>query len=146
MKLRHILVIMAGSALVLWSLASCDLLGGTTIDQRVSNFQSDLNTSTRTNVYNDFHPTQTTQYNALKDPATVGFNTTYPPPGPSYSLSIVDKSNTSAVIVLVSAGSHATWAVPYYLSLNMAQYNSNDWRIVSISDSQTNGSYTVRYQ
>jgi hypothetical protein len=145
MKLRHILSILVGAGLVLWSLASCDLFG-TTIDKRVSDFQGDLNTASRSNVYNNFHPTQTSQYNALKDPVTVGFNTTYPPPGPSYSLSIVDKSNTSAVIVLVSAGLHASWVAPYFLSLNMAQYNGNDWRIVSISDSQTNGSYTVRYQ
>ena len=86
MKSRHLFAILVGAALIVWTLASCDLLSSVSIAQRVSDFQSDLN-SNRANIYNDFHPTLTTQYNALKDPVTSGFNTAYPVPGPSYSLS-----------------------------------------------------------
>jgi hypothetical protein len=139
MKTRHVLAVVVGAALILWTLASCDMLG-VSIAQRVSDFQADLNTTSRTNVYQNFLPGATAD--ALKDPVTSGFNTTYPLG--SYSLSLVDSSNSSAVIVKVS-GPHATWSSPYFLSLNMATYNGNDWRIVNLSDSQTNGGYTLRY-
>jgi hypothetical protein len=150
MKPRHLFAILAGAALIVWTLASCDILpntGPVSIAQRISDFQADLNTTDRTNVYNDFHPDMTTQFNALKNPGLVGFNTLFPLPGPSYSLSIVDSSNPSAVIVQVTAGSTdgSGYTVPFYLQLAMATVNTNDWRIVTLADSQTNGSYTVRY-
>ncbi len=90
----------------------------------------------------------TAAYNPLKDPNGSGFNGTYPPPGPSYSLSIVDQSNpSSGVIVQVTSGNHATWLIPYFLKMTMATYNNNDWRIVTLSDCQTqNGTYALRYQ
>jgi hypothetical protein len=147
MKARHLFAILVGAGLILWSLASCNL-NSVSISDRIGDFQSDLNTSSRTNVYNDFHPTMTTLYGPLKDPVLSGFNLLLPVPGPSYSLSIVDQSNPSAgVIVVVNAGSTdgSGWAVPFYLKLTMATYNSNDWRIVTLSDSQTNGGYVQRF-
>ncbi|MGA2378909.1 MAG: hypothetical protein ABSG85_06330 [Spirochaetia bacterium] len=147
MKARHLFAIFVGAGLILWSLASCNL-NSVSISDRIGDFQSDLNTSSRTNVYNDFHPTMTAAYGPLKDPVGSGFNLAYPPPGPSYSLSIVDQSNPSAgVIVAVNSGSSGPgYSFPYYLKLTMATYNSNDWRIVTLSDCQTqNGTYALRY-
>jgi hypothetical protein len=138
--------ILIGTGLAAWALASCNL-GAVSIDQRISNFQSDLNTSDRSNVYQDFDPSLTTQYNALKDPVTSGFNTAYPVPGPTYSLSIVDESNPSAgVVVKVNSGKSGSWSIPYYMLLTMATYNNNDWRIVTLGDSQNGSGWTTRFQ
>jgi hypothetical protein len=49
--------------------SGCDLLmalfGGKVID-RISSFESDLNSSSRSGIYYNFHPTETTQYDAIK--------------------------------------------------------------------------------
>lgn len=150
MKARHIAVILVGAVLVTWALASCDL-GAVSIDQRISTFQSDLNTPDRANVYQDFHPTMTAVYAALKDPNLSGFNAAYPPPGASYSLSIIDQGNPSTgVIVQVTSGPNSGGgrsAPNYFFKLVMATTNMNDWRIVSIADSNASGgTYTVRFQ
>jgi len=143
MNARHIATILIGAGLAAWALTSCNL-AGVSIDQRISDFQSDLNTSDRANVYQDFHPDQTKEYNALKNPSVSGFNTLFPP-GPTFSLSVVDESNPSAgVVVLVSSGPDASWTPPYYLLLTMATFNGNDWRIVTLSDSKNNTGYVLR--
>ncbi len=146
MKLRHIAALLILLGLVGWALASCDL-GAVSIDQRISTFQSDLNTTDRANAYQDFHPTQTTEYNALKNPSLSGFDTEFPVPGSMYSLSIVDESNPSAgVVVRVDSGGNGSGlTAPYYLLLTMATYNSNDWRIVTLSDSQTTSGYVLKF-
>ena len=148
MKARYIAAIVIGSGLSVWALVSCNL-NAVSIGQRISDFQSDLNTSDRSNVYNDFHPTETQDYNALKDPVTSSFNTNFPPPTTTnYTLSVVSDSNTSAVIVAVNSGPTGVFgAPPYYLSLRMDTYNNNDWRIVTLSASTNqNGPYTQVYQ
>ncbi|MGA2761803.1 MAG: hypothetical protein ABSG17_00420 [Spirochaetia bacterium] len=144
MKARHIVLLLVGAPLVVWALLSCDL-GAISIDQRISTFQSDLNSSSRTNVYLDFHPTLTSEYNALKNPSLSGIDTEFP--GASYTLSIVDESNpVSGVIVLVSGASPGSAYVGnWYLLLTMATYNNNDWRIVTLSDSQTTSGWTLRF-
>jgi hypothetical protein len=147
MKAVRIGAILVGAGLMAWALISCSL-NAVSIDQRISDFQSDLNTTDRSNVYQDFHPTMTASYDPLKDPITSGFNTAYLPPGPSFSLSVVDESNpSSGVIVKVNSGLSGTWGTPFYMLLTMATYNGNDWRIVTLSDSQ-NGSapWSLRYQ
>src|SRR5271157_5227234 len=136
MKTRHFLAILIVAGLILWNLASCNMTTPVSISQRISDFQADLNTSDRSNIYQDFHPTMTVQYNALKNPGLT-INTPFPPPPPSYSLSIVDQSNPSAVIVAVNPGGSGSGLVnPYYLSLAMATYNNTDWRIVTLSEQQ----------
>ena len=148
MKARHVYAILAAAGLAALALISCSV-SSVSIDERISTFQSDLNTSDRSSVYLDFHPTLTHQYNFLKDPATSGFNTEFPvPTGTNYSLSIYDKSNpTAGVIVQVTAGpaSGSTYTPTYYLSLTMATTGSDDWRIVTLSDSQFNSSYNPRF-
>lgn len=143
MKARHVFAILVGAGMILWSVVSCNL-NSVSISDRIGDFQADLNTSSRTNVYQDFHPTSTIEYNALKDPNLSGFNTLFPVG--SYSLSIFDQSNpSSGVIVIVTGPTNGSGHTSgYYLSLTMATYNGNDWRIVTLSDSQTNGSYVQR--
>ncbi len=58
------------------SLASCNM-GDVSIDQRIVIFQSDFNTSDRSNLYQDFMPT-VADYALLKTPSSA-FNTNFPP-------------------------------------------------------------------
>jgi hypothetical protein len=148
MKARHVYAILAAASLAALALTSCSL-SSVSIEQRISTFQSDLNTTDRIAVYQDFHPTLTHEYNNLKDPSTSGFDAEFPVPTvTNYSLSIYDKSNpTAGVIVQVTAGpaSGSTFVPTYYLSLTMATTGSDDWRIVTLSDSQTNSGYAPRF-
>ena len=155
MKARHVVAFLIGAGVVAWALVSCNMSGAVSIDQRISDFQADLNTSDRSNVYQDFHPTQTAEYNALKNPLPTGqggsgFDTLFPVPTPTYSLSVINESNPSAgVVVQVTSGppDGDTWTPPnLYLLLAMATYNSNDWRIVTLGDSNVQGTYTTRIQ
>ncbi len=146
MKARHVVAILIAAGLIAWTLISCKPSTAVSISERISSFQDDLNTTARTNVYKNFHPDETADYGPLGSSDLTLFNTTYPPPGAAYSLSIVDSSNPSAgVIVVVNTGGHAAWTAPYYLKLTMDTFDGDDWRIVTLSDSQTNGSYTLRF-
>lgn len=148
MKARHLVVTLVAASLAAWALMSCSLTA-VSIEDRISTFQSDLNTADRSDVYLNFHPTKTTQYDALKNPSVAGFDTEFPPPaGTNYSLSIYDQSDPAAgVIVQVTAGpdSGSGYTPTYYLKLTMATTNDNDWRIVTLSDSATNGGYALQF-
>ena len=146
MKARHVVALLIGAALTTWVLLSCEL-GAVSIDQRISTFQSDLNTSSRSNVYQNWDPTTAAAtYAALRDPNTSQFNNNFPPPPPNYTLSVVTESNTSAVIVQVNGPVGIAGASPYFLSLNMDTYNGNDWRIVVLSYGLSYpGSFTPLY-
>jgi hypothetical protein len=58
MKTRHIVAMLVGASLVALAIVSCTP-AGISIDQRVSDFQSDLNTSDRASAYQDFDPNDT---------------------------------------------------------------------------------------
>jgi hypothetical protein len=144
MKARHVFAILVGAALVLWSLASCDLLNpAVSISDRIGDFQADLNTSTRSGIGSNFHPTSCTEYAALQDPNLSGINTTFP--AGTYSLSIVDQSNPSGGVIVQVTGPNVLLTSPYFLKLTMETFKGNDWRIVTLSESQINGSYVQLY-
>jgi hypothetical protein len=128
MKARNILSILTGATLVVWALASCDL-GGVTIDQRISTFQSDLNTTGRGSAYQDFDPSDT-DYPLLKNGSY--FSTAFPPPPPAnYSLTVISENNTSSVIVQVT-GQSSLGVSPYYLNLGMTTISGNNWVIQTL--------------
>ena len=131
MKPRLIAATIAGSAVLAWALMSCDLLNSVSIDQRISNFQADLNNSDRSNIYQDFHPTETSLYDTLKsDQSTI--DTPYPvPSGTNYAIVIDDESNTAAVVAHMT--SYPGTVTLIYLQLQMDTYNGKDWRIVKLS-------------
>jgi hypothetical protein len=81
-------------------------MGGASIEQRIV-FQSDLNTSARSNIYQDFLPT-VTDYTALKNPSST-FNTLFPSAPPNYLLTVMkesmpSKSNPSSAVVIQVLG------------------------------------------
>jgi hypothetical protein len=127
MRVRHYFL---GFAIVLtlaFALAGCQLLGFWSISDRITQFQTDLNTSGRLGLYLDFHPDQCSDFNALKDPTTT-FNSLIPL-GTGYSLTITDQSDSSAVLVTISGGGFGS---PHYLKLSMATTGIGDNRIVKL--------------
>lgn len=62
-----LLILAAGAILLAISLSSCNLLGAS-IDERIVSFESDLNSASRATIYRNFHPTETSMYNQIKDP------------------------------------------------------------------------------
>jgi len=145
MKARHVLAIVVTAAATAWALLSCNLMG-TTIDQRISTFQSDMNTSDRSSAYQDFDPSMA-DYGSLKNGTY--FSTIFPVPGTSYTFSVISESNTSAVIVQVNTGSTISGYIPpnCYLNLNMTELSGNNWVIHSLSVGGTpTGTWSVVYQ
>jgi hypothetical protein len=143
MKARHIFLLI-GVAAILVALASCSLFGIVSIDDRIATFQSDLNSATRTAIYQDFHPTLTADYSALKDPKTT-IDPLIPPVGngPAYVLTITDETSPSTgVLVTITGGTSGYFPTPQYLSLVMDVTGPSDHRIVALELSDTKGSFT----
>jgi hypothetical protein len=140
MKARHI-VLLVGVAAVIAALASCSLFGIVSIDNRITDFQNDLNSSTRAAIFQDFHPTKTSDYSALKDPKTT-IDPLIPPVGtsPNYVLTVTDETSPSTgVLVTITGGSAGAFPTPQYLNLVMDVTGSSDYRIVSLELSTTQG-------
>ena len=135
MKTRHIAATLTAAALLAWALVSCNLNPVVSIDQRVSNFASDLSNN-RTNAYQNFDPDQTTMYQALANP-TYSWDTIFP--ANQYTFQITDESSPSTG-VLVTVTSPGSFATPY-LKLVMATYKDTDWRIVQLFMAATPGGF-----
>ena len=99
MAVWFLLFLIVGSFIL--SVTSCDL-DGITIDARIDSFISDLN-SNRNNVYTNFHPTETSDYDALKN-VVLTIEPVFPASGISYSRGTVDTSNPSNVTAVISGG------------------------------------------
>ena len=150
MKESSIIALTAG-VLVVCSLVSCNR-GGVSVGQRVSVFQSDLNSSDRRNLYQDFLAT-VADYAVLKNPSST-FNTLFPPPPPNYSLTVMSesmpsKSNPSSAVVVQVFGPDGVYPSPYFLKCVMATDNGYDWMIQALSISTVPGAppgWTLLYQ
>jgi hypothetical protein len=141
MKTRHILLLI-GVAAILGGLAGCSLFGIVSIEDRLATFQTDLNSATRTVIYQNFHPTRTSDYSALKDPMTT-IDVVIPALGtnPAYSLSVTDKSDPANGVKVTITGGPAGFG-PQYLNLVMDVTGTSDYRILSLELSGTRGYFT----
>ncbi len=132
MKTRHIAATLTAAALLAWALVSCNLNPVVSIDQRVSNFASDLSNN-RTNAYQNFDPDQTTMYQALANP-TYSWNTLFP--AGQYTFQITDESSPSTGVLVTVTSYPGGFPTPF-LKLVMATYKDTDWRIVQLFMSTT---------
>ena len=108
-----------------------------TIEERIGLFVVDLNAAYRNAGYQNFHPTLTQDYEALK--GSDWWTTYFPVAGaadPDYTFVITSQSVASAVLVTIDGGP-AVWGGPkdYKLAMATDTENENDWRIQSISQS-----------
>ena len=150
MKKSSIIALVAG-ALVVCSLVGWNM-GGVSVEQRIFVFQSDLNRSDRRNLYQDFIPT-VADYAVLKTPSST-FNTLFPPPPPSYSLTVMSesmpsKSNPSSGVIVQVFGPDGVYPSPYFLKCVMATDNGYNWMIQTLSIStvpDASPGWTLLYQ
>lgn len=144
MKGRHILFLIGIAAILAAVIVGCSVAGATvSVTQRITDFQSDLNSSGRTTIYEDFHPTMTSDYNALKDPTTT-IDSVIPPLGtsdPAYVLTVTDDTYPATGVFVTITGGPVTFGAPQYLKLVMAVTGTADYRIVSLALSNTAGSF-----
>jgi hypothetical protein len=142
MRVRHIILVVAVVLAVVGGLVGCDLLGIVSVSQRVSDFQNDLNLANRSMIYQDFHPTLTSDYDSLKS-ASLTLDSIIPPLNPGdadYTLTITDqKDPATGVFVTIDGG--ASGFSPQYLKLTMATTGTSDYRIVTLAISTTQGSF-----
>ncbi len=145
MRVRHILVLLGIAVLLTAGVVGCSLFGIVSISDRVAQFQSDLNTADRANIYQNFLSTMS-DYAALKDPTTT-INTVYPlvGSGTGYALSVIDQTNpSSGVIVEITAGPAGySPSYPRYMKLVMTASGLNNLISALYQD---NGPGTTTYQ
>ena len=107
MKTKIALFILLIIFAVTLSFESCSLFG-TKIDERIDSFIDDLNNSDRSNVYTNFHSSETADYNAIKDPSTTWDNW-FPVASITYSISNLDDSDSDNVTAIInSSGTFGT--------------------------------------
>jgi len=135
MKARYVAAILTASAILVWALVSCNMNPVVSIDQRISTFQSDLN-SNRSNAYENFHPDQTQEYPTLLN-SSVTIDTLFPAGSPSYTFQTTDESAPATGVLVTVISSPSTYGSNLYLKLVMATYKDTDWRIVKLFMSTT---------
>jgi hypothetical protein len=86
-------------------LMSCDL-SGTTIDARIDSFIYDINYN-RANVYQNFHPTETTDYDAIKNGTKL--LPLFPTNAIPYSREALDTSDPNNVTTVLNDGTAEVW-------------------------------------
>jgi hypothetical protein len=140
MKTRHILHFSGLGLLLAGVLAGCSLLGSVSIDERIADFQADLNKTDRSSAYQNFHPDLTGDFNSLKSGAPI--TAIFPVPdgtGTPYALAVTDETNPSTGVFVTVTGGPTVFGGPKYLKLVMKTTGSSDNRIVSLEWSNTIG-------
>jgi hypothetical protein len=142
--MKRVLSFAALGILIVVLLVGC--MFGKTLEQRIQQFADDLNLADRSDIYLNFHPTQTTDYAAIHDPAF--FNSDFPltdpgDPTDQYVIAIVDASNAFAVTATID--NEAQWAGgPYDAIFGMA-LDGLDYQIVTLQvDFGTGMGYVVQ--
>ena len=112
-----------------------------TIDERIADFISALNTDTRTGIQDNFHPSLTAD---VVSGAILTYDWTVPFPlvgtGTAYSQTNIDKSNSTIIIVTITGP--AAFSPPKDLKLLMALEGTDDWRIQELSINASSGNPT----
>jgi len=143
MKPKHIVaMIILGAAIVVF-IMGCFLFG-ISINDRISQFQGDLNKTDRTNIYKNFHPTATKDYNAIKTPTF--FDTLFPTAGlptTQYTLTSIDSSNPSHVTAAISGPVGSIWYPGPVNVYFVMEKDGNDWMIAQFYRSTTSGSTAI---
>jgi hypothetical protein len=148
MRVRHYVIFLLVVLAMAGVLVGCDILGFVSIDQRVTDFQDSLNAADRTSLYLNFHPDQTADYAALKDPTTT-IDVLMPRLGTgdtAYTLTVADESDAAAGVIVKVTGGPATYGAPKHLKLVMATTGTADYRIVSLAQDNNDSVYTVIYK
>jgi len=124
MKIKNAFFILLIIFVVALSFESCSLFG-TKIDERIDAFISDLN-SDRNNIYANFHPSETADYDAIKNPTVWE---SWFDPAETYSLSNLDDGNSDSVTAVIT-GSGAFG--PSDATFKMAK-DGFDWMIEELT-------------
>jgi hypothetical protein len=129
MNAKRVVQLLALTVIVAVGIISCGGLSSpVSIDQRLTDFIDSLNTSTRSGIQDNFHPTDTTDYSTLPN---IDWTTWFPlvNGGTSYSLSSVDKTNSPTVTAVIDGPTafqaNGTPAIKFVMDL----YGTDDYRI-----------------
>jgi len=115
------------AAILVLALAGCDLLG-VSVQDRVTLFLADLNSSDRSNIYLNFHPTLTNDYAAIQNETYPDWSTLFPTNTYlPYSITSLDTSDPWNVTGLINSVNGA-WAGPKPIVFRMAQEGTS-WMI-----------------
>jgi hypothetical protein len=148
MRVRHYVLFLLVVLAMAGVLVGCDILGFVSIDQRVADFQVSLNAADRSSLYTNFHPDQTADYAALKDPPKT-IDAVMPPLASgdtAYTLAVTDESDAATGVIVKVTGGPALYGAPKNLKLVMATTGTGDYRIVSLAQDNNDSVYTVYFK
>jgi hypothetical protein len=148
MRVRHIVLSLFLVLALSGVLVGCELLGFVSIDLRVTDFESALNAANRSTLYENFHPTLTNDFQALKNTALT-IDVPMPPlvgADASYVLTIDNKADPATGVLVTVTGGPAGFSAPKHLKLVMDTTGIADYRIVSLALDDGAYAYTVLYQ
>ncbi len=143
MGAKRIVGLIALATVVALAVISCGV-APVTIDDRLNDFLSSLNSSTRSDMQGNFHPTDTQDYSTLPN-----FDWTTPFPlvnsDTAYSLSSIDETdptNVTAVITGPAAFGTGSPAIKFVMEI----YGTDDYRIEQLwlGTSQSNLTNIIR--
>jgi len=121
---------------------------GMTLEERIQQFQSDLNLAVRTDIYLNFHSTDTVDYPAIRDSDYISISFALTDPGDPttvYVISIVDQTDPLAVTATISSTAMGAGS-PYDAIFKMA-LEGLDYKIVTLGvDWNDDSSYEVVIQ
>jgi hypothetical protein len=106
---------------------------GMTLVQRIQQFASDLNLADRSDIYLNFHSTQTVDYPAIRD--TAFFDSDFPTvdqgnSSDRYVISVVDSSNPLQVTATID--NPVSWAGGPYDAIFSMTLDGFDYKIVTL--------------
>lgn len=138
--MKHVLSLACLGILLVFVMAGCTF--GLTLEKRLQEFEDYLNFADRTNIQQNFHPTETSQYSLLADPAF--FDTPFPlleMGDTPYVITIIDKTNPGAVTAQIDSTAIG-FSGPYSAVFTMAM-DGTDYKIAKIWANLGGGWYWV---
>jgi hypothetical protein len=124
--MKRTLRLAALGGLIVLALAGC--MFGKTLEGRIGQFEADLNLDLtgRSGIYLNFHPTLTTDYEAIKDPEY--FDSSFPPRAGAetpYVITILDKTDPASVTANISStaiGVNPSYSLQFTMALDGMDY------------------------
>lgn len=128
MKIYMKLLVIA--AVVAAGFFSCAVEEGVEIKERIDDFMAALNAGNYSNLYKHFHPTETSNYDGIKDPSF--WNTDFPS-GETYTLATYVPAETTVTTISSSLGKYSGDTITFVMAKR-----DDDYFIKSITIGTTN--------
>lgn len=128
MKIKTVLF--AGVVITAMMLSSCGLFLGTSIGDRIDQFESDLNTDSRSSIMDNFSENDCEDYNLISDPSYWNDFSIFGLANRSFSISVSEGSSSASGTITYGVGTEE--AIFFDLVDEGSFFSGEDWKITKI--------------